>query len=200
MDIIEIDNVIPEALQSTIESILLKDEAFPVYYNNRTVNYIEGGDNSDLYWDKNTKDAPQFVHAIVKNECQTSEYWSVLRPMLYFLIAKVDKELVVDRCKINVNYPHNAFKENEYYPPHKDPSQSKSYSAIYYVNDSDGDTLFFKEPLEHKFDGEYEVIQRVTPKKGKLVFFPSNVVHCGTPPRQSDVRCVINFILKEKEC
>lgn len=200
MEILEIDEFIPKAFQNTIEDILLSENSFPVYFNKKTVTYIEGGDNSDLYWDKNTKDAPQFVHAIVKNECQTSEYWSVLRPMLYFLIAKVDKELVVDRCKINVNYPHSAFKEKEYYPPHKDPSQSKSYSAIYYVNDSDGDTLFFKEPLEHKFDGEYEVIQRVTPKKGKLVFFPSNVVHCGTPPRQSDVRCVINFILKEKEC
>lgn len=199
MSIIEIEDVIPEALQNTIESILLTDGNFPIYFNSKTVTYVENGDNSDLYWDKNTKDALQCVHGIVRNGCQSSDYWSVIRPLLYFLIAKVNKKLTVDRCKINVNFPHNQFADNQYYPPHKDPANPGSYTAIYYVNDCDGDTLMFKEPTDHNFDGEYEVIRRVTPKKGKIVFFPSNIVHCGTPPKRSDVRCVINFILKEEK-
>jgi hypothetical protein len=198
-EIIEIDDVIPEALQNTIESILL-GEGFPLYLHKETVNYVKNGNNSDLYWDKNSKDAPQFVHGIVKNECQTSEYWSVIRPLLYFLIAKVNKELTVDRCKVNVNYTHNQFTDSQHYPPHKDPAEPGNYTAIYYVNDCDGDTILFKEPSEHNLDGEYEVAKRVTPKKGRIVFFPSNTVHCGTPPKTSELRCVINFVLKETQC
>lgn len=197
MEILEFDDFIPTAFQNTIESILLENESFPVYYSNRTVKYMEGGNNSDLYYDKNTKDAPQFVHGVVKNECQTSDFWSVLRPIQYFLIAKVNKELTVNRCKINFNLSNINFADNQYYTPHKDPAEQGSYTAIYYVNDCDGDTLLFKEPETHNFDGEFEVIKRITPKKGKLIFFPSNTVHCGSPPRNADVRCVINFVLKE---
>lgn len=198
MDIIEIDDVIPEALQNTIESILLGKD-FPWFLHKNTVYYVAGGNNSDLYWDKNTKDAPQFVHGIVKNECQTSEYWSVIRPLLYFLIAKTNKELMVNRCKANLNYPNGGFATNQYYAPHKDPANPGEYTAIYYVNDCDGDTLLFKEPESHDFDGEYEVIKRVSPKKGRVVFFPANIVHCGTPPKNSESRCLINFVLKEAQ-
>lgn len=195
MEIIEIDDVIPKSLQNTIETILLGFD-FPFYIGHETVTYVEGGDNSDLYWDKNTKDSPQFVHSVVKNGIETSPYWAILRPIFYFIIAKTDKEMVINRCKINLNYPHSGFTDNQYYPPHKDPSKKQSYTGIYYVNDCDGDTFLFEEPKQNNYDGEFKLIKRVTPKKGKLLFFPSNVVHCGKPPKNSELRCIVNFIME----
>lgn len=194
-NIIEIEDVIPQALQNTIEEILLGSN-FPVYLNSKTVSYVKDGDNSNLYWDKNTKDAAQFTHAIVRDGVQTSDYWSVLRPILYFLIAKTNKELIVERCKININVPNFSFDEQQYFPPHKDPAQDGWYVGIYYVNNSDGDTLFFETPTENNIQDSFNIVNRVVPKKGKMVFFPANIVHCATPPKKNDVRCVINFIFK----
>jgi len=197
-EIFEIEDVIPVAFQNTIEKILM-GKSFPFYLNTETVNYVSDGDNSDLYWDKNTQDAPQFVHMVVQNESQISEYWSVLRPLLYFIISKTNIEFSVDRCKINLNHANSKFANSSHYPPHKDPAKPGDMVAIYYVNDCDGDTLLFKEPKDNCTDGEYEIIKRVSPKKGKVVVFPANTVHCGTPPQSSEVRCVINFVLKVEQ-
>lgn len=185
----------PLAYQNTVEKILLGNE-FPLYVNIGTVFYQNGEENKNVYKDKNTKESPQFTHGIIKNESQTSEYWSVLRPILYQLIATANMELEVVRCKINVNYPHNQFADNEYYSPHVDTDDESQYVGIYYVNDCDGDTLFFEKPSQNVIDGEFKIIKRVTPKKGNFVFFKANTVHAGTPPKKSDLRCVINFNFK----
>ena len=46
--------------------------------------------------------------------------------------------------------------------------KTEKYSFILYLNDSDGET-FFKDPINKK----------ITPKKGKLIFFNSNIFHGG---------------------
>ena len=56
---------------------------------------------------------------------------------------------------------------------------------LYYVNDSDGDTVFFKD------DGKTE-LKRVTPKKGRGVFFNGLIKHCSTRPSKSH-RCIFNY-------
>ena len=64
-------------------------------------------------------------------------------------------------------------------------------SLIYYVNDSDGDTIFFNDNLKE--------IKRVNPKKGKAVLFDSNILHCGSNPINTLNRVVINFIFEGNE-
>jgi hypothetical protein len=49
-----------------------------------------------------------------------------------------------------------------------DHSATEDYSFILYLNDSDGNTVF-------------ENIGEITPKKGKLVFFKSDISHLGKP-------------------
>ena len=83
---------------------------------------------------------------------------------------------------------HRDLGEIEY-DPEAESFYSKFVSLIYYVNDSDGDTIFFDE----KGNKEY-----LTPKEGQLVWFPTYTLHGGTPPQKSKKRIIINFIL-EKE-
>jgi hypothetical protein len=190
-----IENLMPVAFQNTVEKILLGDE-FPLYINKETVLFEQGKDNYGIYYDKNSKDCPQFTHAVVRNGHQSSEYWSVLRPILYQAIASFNVELEIVRCKVNVNFPSKSMLDNEYYPPHQDTEDAEQCVGIYYVNDSDGDTLFFETPEQNIIDGEFKVIKQITPKKGSFVLFPSNTVHAGSPPKLSDLRCVINFNFK----
>ena len=93
----------------------------------------------------------------------------------------------IARIKANLNFPPINYPENHHYCTHVDlPREYNAITCIYYVNDCDGDTLFFSE------DGKTE-INRVSPKKGKLVYFDSKIPHAGCPPRNSTTKCVINF-------
>jgi ectoine hydroxylase-related dioxygenase (phytanoyl-CoA dioxygenase family) len=56
--------------------------------------------------------------------------------------------------------------------------------CLYYVTDSDGDTIFFD-------DNENE-IKRVSPKKGRIAFFDGTINHCSSNPTKLH-RSVINF-------
>ena len=61
-------------------------------------------------------------------------------------------------------------------------------TLLYYVNDSDGDTLFF--------DNDLNITKRVTPKKNRAILFDSNMLHAGANPIKNETRIVINIIFK----
>lgn len=70
---------------------------------------------------------------------------------------------------------------------------------LYYVNDADGDTLITKKKYDfvhQTFDEleDFEIIERVTPKKGRVVVFDGLYYHSGGIPKNKP-RCVINFNL-----
>jgi hypothetical protein len=67
---------------------------------------------------------------------------------------------------------------------------------LYYVNDADGDTVFFDEFWEKgtKVIKEDLIEQiRVKPKKGLGVVFDGLQYHCSTSPQLAGYRCVINI-------
>ena len=49
------------------------------------------------------------------------------------------------RQKLNLLGQNSSIKEGKYNTPHIDNKWFNSYSMIYYVNDSDGDTIIFNE-------------------------------------------------------
>ena len=66
-------------------------------------------------------------------------------------------------------------------------------TAIYYVNDSDGDTLIFENDYTGEDPGPLRILKRVTPKAGTLIIFPSKLYHASSSPTKGK-RSVINFI------
>lgn len=89
------------------------------------------------------------------------------------------------RIKCNLSTKIESFKDYEHNIPHTDFENPKAKTAIFYVNDSDGDTFFF--------DKEGVVIKKVSPKKNRLVVFNSNQLHAGSHPAKSEKRICINF-------
>ena len=86
-----------------------------------------------------------------------------------------------------------------HYVPHTDCQESKNdvWSAIYYPHDSTGDTFLFEEQVDEvsmceRRSHEWKYIDRVSPKKGRLILFPARQYHCGSPP-EKDRRMLINF-------
>lgn len=71
--------------------------------------------------------------------------------------------------------------------PHVDSKDTDMYSFLYYINDSDGPTYFFKDN---------KIIKEVVPRKGTGVFFNSNILHAGAKPRDNNDRIAINYMFK----
>jgi len=92
------------------------------------------------------------------------------------------------RIKMNTIFPFPHATEKNHGMMHQDMESKDYLSVIYYVNNSDGDTYFFKDN---------EIIKRVSPKQGRAVVFNSNIFHCASCPVNAVYRQAINFILKK---
>lgn len=76
----------------------------------------------------------------------------------------------------------------------------KHIVLLYYVCDSDGDTLI----VDKRYEGgsrevnldvnDFEIIKRVTPKKGRAVLFDGSYYHTAEQPVKN-IRCILNFNL-----
>lgn len=82
--------------------------------------------------------------------------------------------------------------------PHVDYEQPHK-SALLYINDSDGDTYFYKEFFKpgvlHSADVEqqYTLEDSVTPKANRLVYFDGLQYHASSTPTKTSRRLVMNF-------
>ena len=63
--------------------------------------------------------------------------------------------------------------------------------VLYYVVDSDGDTVIYNERTESL---TYTEKQRVTPKQGRVVIFEGGQYHTAEQPTKG-TRCIVNYNL-----
>ena len=78
--------------------------------------------------------------------------------------------------------------------PHIDFKQVRHLVVLYYVNDCDGDTIFYNlsDCDDHRLD-ELKIWRRETPKKGDIVIFDGRIFHSPSCPVKSDYRSTLNF-------
>jgi len=188
-----IENFVKPRIQNELE-VLLMGSNFPYFYSSEScvpAEYKEN-ENEDVrltgatLLDGNTIEAPQFSHLFVSDGVVNSEAYKNVAPILNKVIDLVDGDYYVAKCKVNMNLADVRF-EGKYHTPHIDNGFEDQVTAIYYVNDSDGDTYFF--------DGSNKVTKRVTPKKGTLVMWKGKVFHAKSSPIQTNSRVVININL-----
>ena len=77
--------------------------------------------------------------------------------------------------------------------PHIDMETIKHFVMLYYVCDSDGDTVIYYE--KDKSD-QYTEQKRVTPKQGRVVMFDGSFYHTAEQPRVYNRRCIVNYDLE----
>lgn len=174
-----VDDFLPEAYQDMVEELLL-GESFPWYLNaSTTLTYPFGKTN--------TTDGFQFTHMFMERNKVLSDSYSLLELMRRH-IAKTQGVHVgeVLRIKANLNTPQIDYPQGHHFAAHTDTEEANVMTCLYYVNDCDGETIFFdKKTLKE--------VNRVEPKKGRLVIFNANTPHAGRPPIKAKQRCVINL-------
>ena len=159
----------------------------------------------------NIYDQFQFVYLVSDQKNGVNEY-SKSFSHLFFLpimeaLMKTNGVILnysqLDRCKINMQTKKVVDNPHSYNLPHVDNDLDfKGLTAIYYVNDSDGDTYFFEgsDNISNQdtidFFSNLKVVKKVSPKKGRLVIFDSNIIHAGSHPIKNDKRIAINYNYK----
>jgi hypothetical protein len=200
-EILEISNVIPESYQENIISKIQGINHFPWFSLHKIghPDFFSKGE-SVPYTDTNITDEVGFFHMVFDGK-NFSPFFDFFYPILTFLEEKVSikvKNLL--RIRIRYTHPCSNHSLSKYAPPHVDyPSSNPYYTLIYYVEDSDGDTILFDKfydetqeynPLE---DYKFKELYRFTPKQGSAIFFNGHRYHSGNYPVNYSSRIVINF-------
>ena len=96
---------------------------------------------------------------------------------------------------MNTKYalPQLQYKHNT---PHRDFEQ-EHWTAIYYINQADGDTVIFHEIEQAE---RYRPMHKSTPEKGKLLMFNGWHYHASSCPKMFAKRIALtmNFTAKKK--
>jgi len=194
-DVLIIDDCVALSSQDQIESTFLGG-SFPWYYvpsanfgylDNNTV---DSGRKS-LYNIPNAVDTPHFVHTILSVNNEWSNYFPTIVPLISSIPYTI-KNLI--RIKANITNYNINYNKDSFGIPHTDIFDVPNYhTAIYYINDSDGDTYIFNETYENKQFNNLTIKNRITPKKGRLIVFPGSYLHSGNNPSTNNPRAVLNF-------
>lgn len=190
---IEIDKEYADVLAE-----LMLGSEFDWYWNGATL--LEGDYGTVV--DSKTKDMPQFTHTILIDKQQKSIYYHYFSEMLGIIEKEAGSKIKkVIRIKANLMVGDASYPNDFYNGPHIDYSGPNLLSFVYYVNDSDGDTILFDTHLDGKEHNisQLKEIYRQTPKGGTGILFDSNRVHTSTTPKLSDRRVVINYVLEMYE-
>jgi hypothetical protein len=192
VDIVELDDVIPLAYQDQIEAEVRSDRMawFFSEESGRRVSGVEA----------NYAGFSHLVYHIDGGVSAPSSMTALLLPLLYIFCDRARLPFnTLLRIRLGlfprtmIDVPHHN-PHVDFYQPHQ--------SAIYYVNDSDGDTVIFNETsdqvsleqsLRYTKEDRFTVAARVSPKKGRMCGFDGRYYHASMHPRQNSSRFAIAF-------
>ena len=122
----------------------------------------------------------------------TSEYHELFVPMLKTVGAKLGmRNINVLQGRSFLQFPVNT--DGTIDSPHIDICSEVDFIvALYYVVDSDGNTVIYNETEESK---TYTIKKSVTPKQGRMVIFDGALYHAAKQPINSNTRCIVNYNL-----
>jgi hypothetical protein len=189
-----VENLIPKGYQDQLEEDITQ-VGFPWMYV-EDVTYNGYGNNSGL------------VHSAFDFGRPPGEYLAFIKPLIYSLEQavgnKIEKLLRIRigflTPRTDVGYEHNAPHVDFLYP---------HYTACYYINDSDGDTVMFDQVISNMgVDINDRVLlnftqttsfteaARCSPRKGTAFIMDGRHFHASTNPKINKRRLVatVNWI------
>ncbi len=190
--ILVIDDFIDKDYQEDIKDVLLGKEEwgdllFPWHYIDDVTAAFEDGNQG----------RPGLSHVYVEyNDDQTSDIVSDFHDLFIPMLELACETLEVPSARIIqgrsfMQFPLNL-ESDEDDTPHIDLDEGERHIVVlYYVKDSDGDTVIYNERTE---SNTYTVKQKVTPKQGRVVIFDGGQYHTAQQAINS-VRCIVNYNL-----
>ena len=148
------------------------------YYSETTANYF----------DKKEPYHSSFGHLVYKkDQGALSELFDLTMPILTTALDKQQKslkDLIRIRLGLITRVPHEVI-----HAPHKDHNEPHT-TALYYLNDADGDTVVYNET---EMSDSYTVKEKLTPKANTWHQFDGNHYHSSAAPINTEKRIVITY-------
>ena len=188
-DIYVFDDIIDKDYQNKIKSVLIgqtryNDEDFPWYYI----------DDITAAGDYENQKRGAFVHDYADYEQGiTSDFHDLFIDLIKKSCSKLKiKEVDVLQGRSFLQLPTNIKKE-DVDSPHTDMI-FKHFVMLYYVCDSDGDTVIYNE--KKISEKGLTVQKKISPKQGRVVLFDGAYYHTAEQPN-NNIRCIVNYDLIE---
>ena len=104
-------------------------------------------------------------------------------------------QLIRIKANLLTPNPNPEYDETSFHYPHID-FYNDHHVLVYYVNDSDGDTIIFDQKWEPSNDGSIvplTIKQRIAPKRGRIAYFNGRYYHTSTNPMHHSERIILNL-------
>ena len=190
-----IDDFISEEYLNQIQSFLTSEKVPWFYQNNLTFCDDKSPQLASHGFQFNlvTPDNPN----VFRDNEVVGEGVRLLKPLVLSIKDKVNcfaepKVTNILKCRLDFTTYVN---KNIRHAPHTD-LDDPHITTIFYVMDSDGDTLFYNTPVTDPSANNKtyrgRVVERVSPKANRLIIFNGSIVHTGHSPRKHDIRILLN--------
>jgi hypothetical protein len=182
-----IDNLVSDFYKEDLQNGIFSSEFAWVHYDQTA-----GGFNKNFSWieDSNTEETSLLTHKPSRN---LKDEIVSFDPLFYKVAELVGYRIHLLRVKINLMLPLKKLHPLSYNRPHIDHPDANAKTLLYYVNDSDGDTVIFDKTYTGEHPGELKIIERIRPKAGSAILFDSNRYHASSTPSIGK-RSAINVI------
>ena len=197
-DVTVIDDFIDKEYQEEIKNILIGNQDF--LWNDEEIQFdwYFISDVTDAYSDRQQKRCA-LTHEYAGldwGEDEDDELNNLFVPMLSEVCKKMDFDnLKIIQGRSFLQFPLNL-KDRTPDTPHIDIENKEHLVALYYVCDSDGDTIIYNERKDQGLKAtSYTIKEKVTPKQGRMVIFDGTLYHTAEQPKDN-IRCVVNYDLE----
>lgn len=201
--VIIIDDAIPEEEQHRIENFCSNQNINWSYQAKSTYkpDYEKINALQKAGWLNNTYEPPQFVHTLMDASKGLPGFNSPAFNHFISVYSAIPVKFI-NFARVKINYVHPvACPEGSYSPPHVDFTDAPLGTKIvlYYVNDSDGDTIIFNQTAKDfnksVIDTPLTIKAKISPKRGRMVIFDGDLVHSAGIPTKHNNRIVVNINL-----
>lgn len=190
--ILEKENAVPLSLFGKVKDFIGSDN-FPWFYSNNTAYTLTNSQN--LY-------NGSFFHIAMMDGRKNSEVAHSLEDCLYLVLESMNVSLnrlhririgfipISPVCHVNMPHVDVPFNHNV---------------GLLYLNDSDGDTIVYKEKFQpskkdvlqyfqQDLNGIVSELSRFTPRENKFIMFDGMHFHSSSTPIKTKRRIAVNFV------
>lgn len=186
-----IDNFLPPEQFAKLQEAVFKIGNFPWFYVESAS--LKPEDNDVV--DKFAVETDGFYHILYDIDTNNKSHKSIefidFYKELDATLGIRDDEIL--RSRMSLKFPKVGFTKDNYNLPHIDfPKPHKT--IIYYLNDSDGDTILFDQHWSnYNASTEFTIKERVTPKANRLLLIDGLQYHTASNPIDSKIRIILNI-------
>lgn len=192
MELIEIANAIPKTYQDQVEQELGSSRMQWSFSDEIARSASRFKDNH-----------PGFGHMAYladENDPVISPMSSLLLPILFVFCDKAGIEYNA-LLRIRVGLFTRTTSDAKHHNPHVDYGDPHR-TAVYYVNDADGDTVIFDQTFDdvsvedsgrHANENRFTIRRAISPRKGTMICFDGRHYHASSYPTKASKRIAVTF-------